>query len=731
VLGGVRQAVEELNHAGGLPAGVRLEPVYDRTELVENTVHTVSRTLGEGLVLVFLVLLFFLGSLEAAVLTALAVPVALLFASAAMYFAGVSASLLSLGAIDFGIIVDGTLVMVELIVRRLREPHSAPVWEVVRDAVLTLQRPVFFSLLILVSAYLPLFTLERVERRLFTPMAETVCAALLGSLLFSLLVVPVLATWLFRKNVRGWENPLIGWQESVYRRTLEALMRRPGAVVGATAVVLVLTVPLAARLGSEFLPHLDEGVVWIRANLPPGASLEKSAETAGRIREELLAFPEVSLATSQTGRQESNTEPFGPNRNEFLVGLRPYAEWTGRKSKAELTGEMAARLREKFPGITFNFTQPVIDMVTEAVTGSSADLAVILSGTDPVLLRARAGQVLELLRRVPGSADTAIEQEDGQAQVRIQVDREQVARYGINVRDVQDVIELAIGGRPVSEVYEADRVFDIVVRYTPEARSTVANIRNTLVPTPSGGNVALSQLADVRVQDGATMIARRENQRTISVRTNIRGRDQGSFVAEAQRLVGRYVKLPPGYHVEWGGQFENLSRARARLAWILPLTLGVIFVLLYWAFNSVLDGALVLVNVPLSVIGGIVALWVRGIPFSVSAAVGFVSVFGVAVMNGLLCLAEVNRQWREQGYTLKEAVLRGAATQFRPRAMLVTLALLGILPATFATGIGSDVQRPMATVVLGGLLSTLVLGFLVFPGLCYLAKGGRRQEAAE
>lgn len=729
VLAGVREAVEELNQ-GGLPAGVHLKPIYDRTELVQSTVRTVSRTLAEGLLLVFLVLVFFLGSFEAAVLTALTIPLSLLFAFSVMHFAGIPASLLTLGSLDFGIIVDGTLVMVEFIVRRLRQDESTPAFTVVKNSAVEMQRPVFFSLLILIAAYIPLFTLERVERRLFTPMAFTVSAALVGSMLFALLIVPALATWFFRNGAHGWRNPCVTWFSGRYESALRFLLARPVKVLGATVAIIAGSLSLFGWLGAEFLPQLDEGVVWIRANLPPGVSLEKSAEVAGRMRATIAQFPEVAHVTSQTGRQESNTEPFGPNRSEFLVALQPYSTWAHRQTKADLTQSMAVRLRAEFPGASLSFTQPIIDMVTEAVTGSSADLAVILSGPDLGTLRSKAEQVLEVMRRIPGAADTAIEQEADQAQVRIEVNRQEVARYGINVKDVQDVIELAVGGRPVSALYEGDRVFDIVVRYIPEARGTVGRIGNILVPTPDGGRVPLSALASIQIQDGSSIISRRENQRQISVRTNIRGRDQGGYVADAQRRLRHELQLPPGYKIAWGGQFENLARARVRLGWIVPITIVIIFALLYWAFGSMLDAALVLANVPFCIAGGIVALWLRGIHFSVSAVVGFISLFGVAVMTGVLYLTEINRQVREHDCTLQQAVLRGACTQFRPCLMLITIAMLGIVPATFATGIGSDVQRPLATVIFGGLISTLCLGLLALPGMVYLAKRWRERASA-
>ncbi len=725
-LRGIREAVDELNRSG-LPAGVRIRPIYDRTELVANTLRTVSRTLAEGLAVVFLVLLFFLGSLRAALLTALVVPLSLLFAFLLMRLFGVTASLLSLGAIDFGIIVDGTLVMVEAMLRRLRQDSKADEpsrSDALGRAAVDIQRPIVFSLAILITAYLPLFTLERVERRLFMPMAFTIVAALVGALLFTLTLVPALASWLLPGS-RPWSNPVLTWLARRYRHDLRVLLRRAWVVLAATAVLLAGSVALAVGLGSEFLPHLDEGVIWVRVNLPPGISLERSAEVANRLRALVRQSPEVLLVGSQTGRQTSNTEPFGPNRIELLIVLRPYREWPRGKRKIDLVQELSERLRTHVPGATFNFTQPIIDMVMEAVTGSSADLAVLLSGPDLGVLRAAAAQTLELLREIRGAADTAIEQEADQAQLRIRLNRLEAARYGISAADLQEVIELAIGGRPVTTMYEGERRFDIVVRYVPEARSTLSDIGRILVPTADGGRVPLAQVAAVEVAEGPTILARRENRRMVSVRTNIRGRDQGSFVAEAQRKFRERIKLPPGYTVEWGGQFENLDRARRRLTWILPITVVIVFGLLSWAFGSARDAMMILTVMPFSMVGGIAALRLRGMPFSVSAAVGFVSLFGVAVMAGVLYLSEIRRILRQGGRTLEEAVLEGASTQLRPVLILLTAAMLGICPAALATGIGSDVQRPLATVVLGGLASTLLLMLIALPALYYVVQRGR------
>jgi len=730
VLAQLKVAINELNQTR-LPHGVRIVPIYDRTDLVDNTLRTVSRTLLEGFVIVVLVLIFFLGSPRAALLTALTIPLSLLFAFIAMHFNGVPANLLSLGALDFGIIVDGTLVMVEHIVRNLASRKPEPdegVIDVIRGAALEVERPIFFSLLILVSAYIPLFTLERVERRLFTPMAFTVCAALIGSLLVSLTLVPVLATYLFRHDFPTWENPLLKWLTSRYERILNALMPRPRTVLVSATAIVVAAFALATSLGSEFLPTLDEGVIWIRANLPPGISLSESTQLAAEMRRIVLQFPEVKLIGSQTGRNDSGTDPFGPNRNEFLIGLKPYDAWPSGVSKADLIDQLRKKLSEQIPGVALNFTQPIIDTVTESVTGSSADLAVIISGPDLGQLRDLANTTLQTVKSVPGSTDVSIEQEADQPGLRIQIDRAKIARYGLNVEDINPIIESAIGGLAVSTLYEGDRQFDITARYIPNARKDANDIGNLLVHTADGGRVPLRDLADIQVVTGASIIARRENQRQISVRTNIRGRDQGGFVAEAQKRFADQVKLPPGYSVEWGGQFENLDRARKRLTIILPITIAIIFALLFFAFGSTSNAMLVLVNVPFSAVGGILLLWMRGMHFSVSAAVGFISLFGVAVMSGVLYISEINRRRQEDGESLHDAVINGAKSQLRPRLILILVALFGMVPAATAVGIGSDVQRPLATVVVGGLMSTLFLTLLALPSLYYLVEHRREQK---
>jgi cobalt-zinc-cadmium resistance protein CzcA len=731
----IKAAVTDLNE-NRLPPGVKITPIYDRTDLVNNTLSTVSHTLLEGLTIVILVLFLFLGSARAALLTAVTIPLSLLFAFICMHFSGIPANLLSLGALDFGIIVDATLVMVEHVLHTMheRQHHGQlggdSVLAAVRDAALEVERPIFFSLIIIISAYIPLFTLERVERKLFTPMAFTVCYALLGSMLLALTLIPVLATYLFRNGAKSWENPLLPWLARRYEGILHHALRRPMLVFALSAGIVVGAFGLAGALGIEFLPSLDEGVIWVRAVLPPGISLDKSAQIAAEIRNIIKSYPEPLLVSSQTGRNDSGTDPYGPNRNEFFLALKPYDTWPEGMNKARLIEELSRKLNEQIPGAAFSFTQPIIDNVTESVTGSAADLAVIIRGPDLKTLRGEAVRILELIRQVPGAADSAIEQEADQSQLRLQIDRQAVARYGINVRDVQDVIEMAIGGRAAGTMFEGERRFDITVRYTPAARTSITAIGNVLVPTREGGRVPLSQLAEIKVVDGASIIARRENQRQITVRTNIRGRDQGSFVDEAQARFNKAIRLPAGYEVTWGGQFENLQRAKKRLTVILPITIAIIFILLFFMFGSPKYAGLVMMNVPFSLVGGILFLYIRHINLSVSAAVGFISLFGVAVMSGVLVIAEINRIRRsDPDLPIREAIIRGALGQLRPVLLMVVVALLGMVPAARASGIGSDVQRPLATVVVGGLLSTLFLTLLALPSMYALAvRDNKRHE---
>lgn len=731
ILERIKDKIKEINETS-LPPGVALLTTYDRTDLVENTLHTVSHTLFEGITIVVIVLIFFLGNVRTALVVAITIPLSLLFAFIAMHFTGIPANLLSLGAIDFGIIVDGAVVMAENIMRRIShatttEKERGVLW-IVLDAAREVEREIFFSITIIVLAYLPLFTLQRVEGKLFSPMAYTISYAIFGSMMVALTLIPVVLSYALRNGVKSKENPIMVWLKKKYELFLDVIIRRRVLVASCSVGLVVAALILASHLGTEFLPELDEGSFNIRCILPAGISLQESAKLAPTIRKLIAESPEVSLVISQLGRNDDGTDPYGPNRFEVLVELKPYDTWKSGKEKQKLLLEIKNRLESNIPGAVISFSQPILDNVTEAVTGSVADLAILINGDDLTLMRSTADTILATIKTIPGASEFGIEQEGDQAQLTITVNRNNVARYGINVKDVQDVIEMAIGGKSVSTLYEGEKRFDIVMRYPEKLRSTVTDIGNIWIDSPSGQHIPLRDLATIKIDDGATIIAREDGERQISVRTNIRGRDQGGFVAEAQQKVEQAIHLPHGYSIEWGGQFENLERARKRLTVVIPITIGIIFVILFALFKEVKYAGIVLTNVPFALIGGVTALFLRGMNFNVSAGVGFVSLFGVAVMSGVMLISHINNLRVEEGIELDEAVRKGASTQMRPILMMMTVALLGLIPAARATGIGSDVQRPLATVIVGGLGSALVLTLIALPAFYYIVEDFSRKR---
>lgn len=735
VLVRLKEKLQHLN-ANVLPKGVRLVGVYDRTDLVESTLHTVGKTLFEGVSIVVVVLVFFLGNIRTSLAVALAIPLSLLGAFVAMKLTGIPANLLSLGAIDFGIIVDSAVVVAESIMRHLSEQQTlppeqrAPLVRTVYAAVSEVQRQVFFAVVIIIAAYLPLFTLQRVEGRLFSPMAYTLSYAVGWSLLLALTLVPVACSYLLARSFREWHNPIAAWLERQYGAVITGVLARPVATVAAGALVVALAVAGATTIGTEFLPELDEGGFNIRCVLPAGVSLDAARQVPPRIRQIIGRYDEVTVCVSQLGRNDDGTDPYGPNRIECLVQLAPYSTWKSGKTKQQLLVEIKSALEAEFPGATFSFSQPILDNVTEAVTGSAADLAVLINGDDIPLMRGIALEILKIIRSVRGASESGLEQEGPQTQLVINVRREDAARYGINIADINRLLELAIGGKPVGTLYEGERRFNIVVRYPRQMRATVDDIASMLVLTASGEKVPLSQIADVQLVEGQTIIARQDGRRQVSVRTNIRGRDQGSFVAEAQAKVQKAIRLPEGYSIVWGGQFENLTRARNRLMVIIPITLAIIFCILFWLFDrNVKYALLVMLNVPFALVGGVALLLVRGINFSVSAGVGFVSLFGVAIMSGVLVVSYINYLRQETPLTVRAAVRKGARTQLRPVLMMMTVALIGLVPAARATGIGSDVQRPLATVIVGGLATALILTLTVLPALYYLVERRARWRA--
>ncbi len=728
VLDRVKEAVRELNESE-LPAGVRIEPFYDRQFLVDSTLHTVLHSVSLGITLVVLVLLLFLGRPAMAALVAATIPFSLLFALALMYLTDIPIGLLSIGAIDFGIIVDGAVIMAENIARRLgsadarlaalggRRPH---VLKVVLAASQEVERPVFFSMVMVVAAYLPLLSLTSIEGLLFRPMALTMVYALGGALLFALFAVPVLAAIMFRRGYREWENPLLALARPVYAATLRGLIACRWLVVAATVCVLAfVALRVVPKLGIEFLPYLDEGPIWIKANFPEGTSLQQTAAFGKRIREIVLEFPDVQFISAQTGRTEAWTEPFPPSRIEMMVNPRPQRLWTQFSAKQQLVAALGARVREEFPTTRFSFTQPMIDMVTQDTNGTSANLAVELSGAESVVLQDLARRTIDMLKRVPGAMDVNIEQEGPQAQLQITPDRRLCARYNVRIEDVTTLIDTALGGSPVGTLYEGDRQFDIVAKLDRAAVASPQAIGRLPVHTAEGLPVPLAQVAKIELADGQTTIARESGRRRLTVRCDIAGRDEGGFVAEAQRRFEAEIQpsMPAGYRVAWLGMFENLARAREHFRLLVPATVVLIFLLLWVTFQSFRAALLVLAGIPFACIGGLLALDFRDMHINVSTGVGFSALFGIAIMDGVLMVRGIT-VLRQQGAQLREAIVQGALGRLRPILITAIVAIFGLLPASMAIGLGSDVQRPLATVIVWGLFSSTVLTLYVLPVLC-------------
>ncbi|MBI3577839.1 MAG: efflux RND transporter permease subunit [Ignavibacteriales bacterium] len=741
VVEALKERVQRLNETE-LPSGVTLRVTYDRSELVKYTIETVSRTLFEGISIVVIVLIFFIGSVRSAFVVATTIPISLLFAFTMMKMTGIPANLLSLGAIDFGIIVDGAVVMVENIMRRYRDAtpddRKHGIVRFTLGSAEEVGREIFFSITIIILAYLPIFSFQRIEGKLFSPMAFTLAFAVTGSMILALTVIPVLMTFIYRKYFESaapgsieWKNPVYLWIEKQYEKAVTFLMKHAGKTVLIAFSLIALVAVLGFRnIGTEFLPELDEGALNIRCFFPVGISLTEAQQYCPTVRRVISRHPEVNLVLTQLGRNDDGTDPYSPNRMEILVGLKEYSTWSDRISKKELLSQIKRELEETVPSAMFSFSQPILDNVTEAVTGSAADLAILINGDDLTYMRHIADSILTIIKTIPGATEYGIEQEGDQAQLLVDVNRIAAARYGVNVSDIQKMIEAAIGGRSISKLYDHAQRFDIVVRYTEGYRASIHAVENLLVTTPSGARVPMTELATIRLVDGPTIIQRQDSKRQISVRTNIRGRDQGTFVAEAQQKVTGAITLPKGYSMEWGGQFENLARAAKRLAIVIPLTIGIIFLVLFALYKNVRHAAISMSCIPFALVGGIVALALRGYHFNVSAGIGFISLFGVSIIAGVLFVSRTNRLIEDDGLEIKEAAHRAAVIQLRPNMMTMILALLGLIPATLATGIGSDVQRPLATVIVGGLCSALVLTPLTVPSLYLLLELNKSKEHA-
>jgi cobalt-zinc-cadmium resistance protein CzcA len=717
---GLHAKIKELNdHI--LPAGVKIVPFIDRSDLVHYTTNTVLHNLREGILLVVIVLLLFLGNVRGAVIVALTIPFSLLFAATCLKLKGIPANLLSLGALDFGMVVDGAVVMVENIVRHLsrRDADIRTPKEKIFDAAHEVQRPVFYAIAIIITAYLPIFTLQSVEGRLFKPMAWTVAFALLGALVFSMLVAPVLASLFFPRGTREWHNPVITWLTAVYRRVLRVAIRLRFLTVAGGVASLALAVYLAVGgvIGSEFLPHLDEGSLWVRGTLAPSTGPNEGTRIANQARILLCSFPEVTECTSQVGRPDNGTDTTGFFNTEYYVGLKPKEQWRPafHENKEELIASMNRELA-KLPGVIWNFSQPIADNMEEAVSGVKGQLATKIYGDDLKVLEDRADQIVKIMRQVNGIQDLGVFRVLGQPSLNVTVDRGQAARYQINVADVQDAIQTAVGGNALTQVLRGEARYDLVMRYLPQFRNTKEAIENIRLLAPTGERVSLAQLCKIEERDGASEVYREGNQRYIAIKYSVRGRDLGGAVEDAMKTVTAKVQLPRGYRIDWEGEYESEKRAEARLLFIVPLTILLIFIILYSMFRSFKWAILILVNVMLARIGGLLALLITHTNFSVSSGVGFLALFGVSVQTGVIMLEYIN-QLRVRGHTIEDSAVEGAVLRLRPIMMTMLVATLGLLPAAMSHAIGSDSQRPFAIVIVGGLISDLVMSIFLLPTL--------------
>jgi heavy metal efflux system protein len=733
--------VDQLNHAGILPPGVKLERMIDRSDLLAFTLDTVLHNLGEGMILVTIILFLFLLDTRAALIVSLTIPFALFFASILLDLTKVPVNLLSLGALDFGMVVDGAVVMVENIVRRMSHPKNGSSIlghqeETIREAAHEVQRPVFFAILIIITAYMPIFTLQRVEGRLFRPMAWTVAFALLGALTFSILIVPVLASALFRKGVREVHNPVLAFLTERYRSRLRWCVEHRTITIGVGVVCLSVTLFLgfSGVIGAEFLPHLDEGSIWARGTLAQSTSLTEGTRFMNQARLVFASFPEVNQVISEIGRPDDGTDTGGFGNTEYFVDLKPKSKWRAvfRENKEELIAAMNREI-SKVPGATWNFSQPIEDNVGETLTGTKGQLALKVFGNDLRTLEQTGDEIAGIMQQVPGVTDVKLYRDTGQPNLNFIINRQQAARFGINVTDIQDVVETAVGGKAVSQVLPAGTPerYDVVVRYQEPYRRDPRAISNIRLLSPSGERVSLAQLTTMEVHDGAYDIYREGNSRYVSVTFNVRGRDLNSSVEDAMAQISKKVKLPPGYHLDWSGEYESAKRASARLAVIVPLTVLVIFILLYTMFRSAKWAFLILTVVTMAPIGGLLALLLTGTHFSVSSGIGFLALFGVSVQTGVIMLEYIN-QLRARGYTVVDAAIEGAVLRLRPIMMTMLVATFGLVPAALSHAIGSDSQRPFAIVIVGGLVAALAMSLVLLPTLyVWIARDGDKLPEPE
>lgn len=725
VLEKIHEAVDDMN-SDVLPSGVKIYPFLDRTDLVNTTLHTVAHTLLFGMLLVIGVLLLFLRSPRSALLVAITIPISLLIAFIMMKLTGIPANLLSLGAIDFGILVDGAIVMMETILKKREDHPELPLaGRDIVDRIAKVAKPIFFSTTIIIVAYMPLFAFERIEKKLFTPMAFTVGYALAGALAVALILIPGMGYALYKKPQKVFRNRFIETLTEKYKTVTENSISNSRFVFTSIPVILAIVAGLVVAVGKDFLPTLDEGGIWIQVQTPPGISLERSAVMADALRDRLKEFPEVSYVMTQVGRDDEGTEAFSPSHIECGVGLKPYKQWKRGRTKEDLVADMSDAIAE-MPGYKVGFSQPIIDMVMDQMAGSHSDLAVKVYGEDLTETRHLAEKVLAVVRSIDGAADCVIDQEPPLPQLRIKVDRDKVAQYGVNVSDVAELIEVAIGGKAVSQVFIGSKVYDITCRFKEDVRDTPESIGALMVTSSNGISIPLSSVATIETALGASSIAREMNKRHLTIRLNLRGRDLSSFLADAQQQIDQVVSYDHTKNqIRWDGQFENQNRAYRRLAVIIPFVLALMFLLLYAAFGLFRQAGLLICMLPLSLIGGLAALTARGMTFNVSSAVGFIALFGLTIQNGVIMISHIN-DLRKGGRPLADAVISGASHRLRPVLMTAMVAILGLLPASMATGVGSDVQRPLATVIVYGLLFSTVITLFILPTLYY--KMEQREE---
>jgi cobalt-zinc-cadmium resistance protein CzcA len=713
-LKGLREKIRALN-GGLLPRGITIDTIYDRTSLINTTTETVRHVVLTGLLLVTLLLLIFLGDVPLALATAMTIPFAVLFAFGLMFATGRSANLISIGAIDFGIIVDSAIVVLENIYRRMHEATSDEHrLDLIAEATAEAAKPVLFSTLIILVAFIPLFTMQGVPGRIFAPMSETYAFALTGALIFSLVFTPVLAS--YRRSIRTGhtaDTRLVQWLKRHYERLLIRIMWSRRVVLSIALLFLVVSLGLFRLIGGEFMPQLEEGNLWIRATLPQDVSFDYATQLADEIRSILRSFSEVTQTVSQVGRPDDGTDVTTFNNLEFLVDLKPQSSWTTARSKDELIEKMSAALR-RYPGVAFNFSQNIQDNVEEAMSGVKGENSLKLFGDDIDVLAKLAARIQGLMATVPGIADLAVFQETGQPNLVVSIDRAAAGRYGLMAADINSAVQGAIGGAAATQILEGDRRFDLVVRYKPEFRQTPEAMKDILLATPDGNRVPLGQVADIGFREGAFMIYRENGRRYIPIKFSVRGRDLAGTIQGVQSKIKRSITLPEGYHYEWAGEYDSLRKEQQRLAIIIPVTLGMILALLYVSFNSIRDAFAVLSVLPFGIAGGVLALLISGTPFSISAAVGFASVLGVATLGGLVFVAGIRRaEAHEHG--MKHSIIRASVGEMRAVTMACLAAGIGLLPAAISHGIGAQAQQPLARVVVGGMITTLLAILFVIP----------------